>query len=700
MFDAGELGIAGVTVTLTGTDDLGNPVTLTTTTDADGSYVFTDLRPGTYAVTETQPAGLPRRHRQRRIARRHPAATTSFSAIPLAAGDTGTGYDFGELGAASVAGTVYDDLEPTGPATRGEPGIAGVTVDVDRHRRSRQPGRASPPPPPQTAHGASPVCVPATTRSPRPSPPATSTAPTGRPPRRRHLGQRSRSPASSSGRAMSRTGNTFGEHQPVDRSPAPSTTTPTTTACEMRASRASAAIEVVLFGTDDHGTITDHRHHDRRERRLHVHRPPPLRRRRLHRHRDPARAAGSTASTPQAPRVATPPASTTRSRASWWASATPRAPTPLVSWLRLVWRVRCLSMGTTTGCSTSPTPVLRASRSPSPAPTTSALRSTSPPPPPQTAPTTSPVCVPATTRSPKPTPPATSTASTPQAPSAVSPATTSSRRSPSPPQTPAPATTSQSSTPPHCPASCSPTPTTTASKTPATPASQPSPSPSPAPTTSALRSTSPPPPTADGTYDFTNLRPGTYTVTETHPAGYLDGIDTAGTLGGVAGNDVISTITVTSADSGTGYDFAELDAAITVRCRVRRHQQQRCHRRHRNRHPRRHRHPHRHRRPRHSGQRRHHHRPRRRLRLHQPAARHLHRHRNPPHRLPRRHRHRRHRRRHHRQRHHHQHHPHPRPNRHRIHLRRAAARQLCAAPSTTTRTTMACSTAASSASPE
>ena len=54
--DAGETPIAGVTVTLTGTDDLG-AVSRTTTTDATGFYRFPNLRPGTYTITETQPAG-------------------------------------------------------------------------------------------------------------------------------------------------------------------------------------------------------------------------------------------------------------------------------------------------------------------------------------------------------------------------------------------------------------------------------------------------------------------------------------------------------------------------------------------------------------------------------------------------------------------------------------------------------------------
>lgn len=53
--DAGEFGIPNVTVTLTGEDDLGNLVNVSTTTDAAGAYSFTNLRPcgtlGGYVLT-------------------------------------------------------------------------------------------------------------------------------------------------------------------------------------------------------------------------------------------------------------------------------------------------------------------------------------------------------------------------------------------------------------------------------------------------------------------------------------------------------------------------------------------------------------------------------------------------------------------------------------------------------------------------
>src|SRR5439155_5432934 len=57
----GEVGIANVTVTLTGTDYLGNAVSRTTTTNSAGQFSFTGLLPSSpagYTLRETQPAGF------------------------------------------------------------------------------------------------------------------------------------------------------------------------------------------------------------------------------------------------------------------------------------------------------------------------------------------------------------------------------------------------------------------------------------------------------------------------------------------------------------------------------------------------------------------------------------------------------------------------------------------------------------------
>ena len=63
--DAGEMGIAGVTMQLQGVDERGLTVVLTTTTDANGYYEFTHLRPGLYSIfrasdpTSLPPSGIP-----------------------------------------------------------------------------------------------------------------------------------------------------------------------------------------------------------------------------------------------------------------------------------------------------------------------------------------------------------------------------------------------------------------------------------------------------------------------------------------------------------------------------------------------------------------------------------------------------------------------------------------------------------------
>jgi protocatechuate 3,4-dioxygenase beta subunit len=65
---------------------------------------------------------------------------------------------------------------------------------------------------------------------------------------------------------------------------------------------------------------------------------------------------------------------------------------------------------------------------------------------------------------------------------------------------------------------------------------------------------------ASGEYEFTNLRPGTYSIVELQPAGLLDGDEHVGSTGGAAaGDDRIGNIVLGTGQHGTDYDFCEHD---------------------------------------------------------------------------------------------------------------------------------------------
>jgi hypothetical protein len=96
-FDFGDKGISGVTITLTGTDFLGNAVNPPPQlTDGDGSYRFLNLLPGSYYITETPPAGYLQGIDAIGTAGGSLVAPGQFS-VPLAAGVDGLNYNFGEL---------------------------------------------------------------------------------------------------------------------------------------------------------------------------------------------------------------------------------------------------------------------------------------------------------------------------------------------------------------------------------------------------------------------------------------------------------------------------------------------------------------------------------------------------------------------------------------------------------------------------
>ncbi len=123
--DIGEIGIANVEVTLK--DRFGTPLQVTTT-DANGRYRFTGVSPGTGYYVEVT-GGLPGGLVQTTDAR----TDDRTDAFDLAAGQD---YEDADLGYRPTAGTaiigdrVWVDADADGSQDPGEPGLAGVTVQL------------------------------------------------------------------------------------------------------------------------------------------------------------------------------------------------------------------------------------------------------------------------------------------------------------------------------------------------------------------------------------------------------------------------------------------------------------------------------------------------------------------------------------------------------------------------------------------
>jgi len=140
VLDSGEPGIANVTLTLGGTNNLGHSISATATTAANGTYSFTTdsngnaLAPGTYQITETAPSGYVQ------VAANvgtvngsvdgNPTSAVKITAIVLASNQSGINYDFGEVKGVGISGLVYQDSNGNGALDNGEPGIAGVTLTL------------------------------------------------------------------------------------------------------------------------------------------------------------------------------------------------------------------------------------------------------------------------------------------------------------------------------------------------------------------------------------------------------------------------------------------------------------------------------------------------------------------------------------------------------------------------------------------
>jgi protocatechuate 3,4-dioxygenase beta subunit len=111
----GESGLAGVSVTLF--DATGSAVA-TTTTDASGRYVFSDLEDGAEYEVRIEAPG------------HHVASTSTTGQVTASAGGVGTNLGFGMQPFVSVGDFVWFDTDRDGIQDPDERGIAGVTLTI------------------------------------------------------------------------------------------------------------------------------------------------------------------------------------------------------------------------------------------------------------------------------------------------------------------------------------------------------------------------------------------------------------------------------------------------------------------------------------------------------------------------------------------------------------------------------------------
>jgi gliding motility-associated-like protein/uncharacterized repeat protein (TIGR01451 family) len=132
---AGEAGVPNVAVRLTGTTGNGTAVALTTTTNANGLYLFEGLRPGQYQVSFVKPLGL-----EFTTQGNNPTATDDSNVntqtglsqqVTLISGADNRTIDAGlirPIGLASIGNKVWEDSDGDGIQDDNEAGIARVIV--------------------------------------------------------------------------------------------------------------------------------------------------------------------------------------------------------------------------------------------------------------------------------------------------------------------------------------------------------------------------------------------------------------------------------------------------------------------------------------------------------------------------------------------------------------------------------------------
>jgi MYXO-CTERM domain-containing protein len=137
--DSFEHGISGVEITLQGHELSGDIVSLTTWTNKYGDYLFADLSPGKYSVTETQPLKFIE-GKANEVGSAGGVALSSdrFVEIGLAARVAAVNYNFGEWGLKAKYISKADLLipEPSAPVTLATAFLALAAFARLRQRRS------------------------------------------------------------------------------------------------------------------------------------------------------------------------------------------------------------------------------------------------------------------------------------------------------------------------------------------------------------------------------------------------------------------------------------------------------------------------------------------------------------------------------------------------------------------------------------
>ncbi len=131
--DPGEPGIAGITVNLL--DGSGNPTGLSTITDVNGLYLFSDLTPGNYSVEFVKPAAYDLFSPQHvggdsAVDSDADTLTGKTGATTLLSGQTDLTLDAGMLKYAVLGDYVWLDLNKNGIQDPGEPGVESVAVNL------------------------------------------------------------------------------------------------------------------------------------------------------------------------------------------------------------------------------------------------------------------------------------------------------------------------------------------------------------------------------------------------------------------------------------------------------------------------------------------------------------------------------------------------------------------------------------------